>query len=726
MIYVIEKNDEKYYFLNTNNTSIVLLKNKYDYLFILHWGSLISPTNLDYVLKELNRASYLADANGVKDFKLEQMPQIYPSYGYSDLREPAFSIRYQDGSRITDLRYDSYKIYKTKKKLKGLPTIISKESESIDLILIDKIKKIKITLTFSVFDAYDAITQSVKIENLSNETCYIEKVCSASIDLLFSDLDMFQLNGAWGRECHINKRHLVQGYQSISSARGASGHGQNPFIALATRGTNEEYGEIFALNFVYSGNFLGQVEVDMHKNTRVQLGINPFDFEWILDPSQSFQTPEVVMVYSNEGLGKMSRIFHKLYRNTLASRKYLNSTPPILLNSWEANYFDFTKESLLNLAEKSSEIGVELFVIDDGWFAKRNDTTSSIGDWVPNQVKLGGNLDTLINKIKKNKIKFGLWFEPEMVSPNSNLYRLHPEWVIQVKNRRIEESRDEYVLDLSNPAVCEYITEILSNFLSVYSIDYVKWDMNRNFTNLGSTYLSSERQKEQAHRYILGLYSILENLTKRFPNVIIEGCAGGGGRCDPGMLYYMQQIWISDDTDAIERLPIQYGTSLIYPSVSLGCHISAVPNHQTNRITNLDTRSTVAMWGNLGLELDLNNLRKDELEILKNKILFYKKIRSIVQLGDLYRLQGLDETNEYAWMYISEKQDEILVSYVQIMAQPNTVAKRLRIPYLDVNFNYLDVENNRVYKGDELYALGVSKGSCKYDGYSKQWLFRRI
>lgn len=729
MIYLI-KNDkkEKIFYLNTNKTSLVLLVSECGFVFVPYWGDKIECTDISYIISELPRASYLANANLTKDFKLEQLPQIYPSYGYSDLRTPAFAFEYEDGSRTTDLRYLKHKIYKKKNKLKGLPTVLSDtDSEELELVLYDSLKEVEVILRFGVFEKYNAITKSVCVINKNKkEKIKIEKICSANIDLLESDFEMLHLSGAWGRECHIKRRVIQQGSQSVGSIRGASSHGQNPFAALISPGTDELNGNVYAMSFVYSGNFLANIEVDMHDNTRFQMGINPFDFEWTLLPNDKFQSPEVVLVYSNKGLSGMSKSFHKLYQECLLPKKFAKSERPILLNSWEAKYFDFDRESLLTLAKDAANVGAELFVLDDGWFGKRNDTTSSVGDWIPNEKKLGGSLASLIEEIRLKDIEFGLWFEPEMVSPDSNLYRSHPEWVIQVEGRRIEKSRDEYVLDLSNPEVCDYIVNSISKILSKNNISYVKWDMNRNFTNLGSKYLEKNRQKEQAHRYMLGLYDILERLTTAFPNILFEGCAGGGGRCDAGMLYYMPQIWISDDTDAIERLKIQYGTSLIYPAISMGCHISDIPNHQTERIESLQTRAIVAMWGNLGMELNLSALSKDVIEEITEKISYYKEIRKIVQLGELHRLKGLNDENEYGWMYISEDRKEILASFVQIQCKPNTVSKRFCLRELDSNAKYIIMETKEVRYGSELMNIGLSIGKIKNDAFSKQWLLKKI
>lgn len=721
------KTNQTLFFLNTCFTSFVLLVNEEGYVFLLYWGEKIECTDISYILNEITRASYLADTNGKKDFKLEQLPQIYPSYGYTDLREPAFAFTYADGSRTTDLRYQSHQVYSCKKKLNGLPTVLSKDSEVLELTLYDSLKQVEVILTFGVFETYNAITQSVRVKNKNkNESIYIEKICSTNIDLLECNYEFLHLSGAWGRECHVKRRQLEQGIQSIGSIRGASGHGQNPFAALISPGADENHGDVYAMNFVYSGNFLASAEVDMHQNTRFQIGIHPFDFLWTLEPGKEFQSPEVVLVYSEQGIGKMSRTFHRLYQDCLMTKPFAHQEHPILLNSWEAHYFDFNRENLVELAEEASKVGSELFVLDDGWFGKRNDTTSSVGDWIPNKEKLGGTLQSLIEEVEKKDISFGLWFEPEMVSPDSKLYQEHPEWVMQVKGRRLEKSREEYVLDLSNPDVCNYIIESISTILLNNPISYVKWDMNRNFTNMGSTYLKPERQKEQAHRYILGLYHILDVLTNSFPNVLFEGCAGGGGRFDPGILYYMPQIWVSDDTDAMERLKIQYGTSMIYPSIAMGCHISDIPNHQIERSESMETRAAVAMWGNLGLELNLKKISTQERMKLIEKLDFYKKVRKIVQFGSLYRLKGLDMGNEYAWMYKSKDEKQILVTYVQVLAKPNTVPKRLQLDGLDPKAFYQVYNDSNVYTGQELMKIGLALGKVKSDAFSKQWLFYQI
>ena len=719
--------DNLFFFISSCHTTLVVQKDPRGFVFVPYWGSLIPAVDLSYLLAEIPRASYLADADGCKNFKLEQLPQLYPSYGYTDLRTPAFSFTYADGSRTTDLRYAGHRIYRGKQKLPGLPMVRSSpDAETLELKLHDALQQVDVTIVLTVFAEHDALTQSVRVENHGQAPMKIDKICSASIDLSDNRWEFLHLSGAWARESHICRQPLSQGNVSVGSLRGASSHAHNPFAALIDPAADETHGEVYAMHFVYSGNFLASAQVDMHQNTRFQMGLHPFDFDWTLEEGDSFVTPEVVLLYSEEGLGQMSDRFHALYRDCLLPPNFAGKTRPILLNSWEASYFQFTGESLTRLAGQASNIGAELFVVDDGWFGHRDDTTSSVGDWVPYQKKLGGDLNELIQAVHRQEIAFGLWLEPEMVSPDSNLYRAHPDWVIQAPGRRVEKSRDEYVLDLSNPAVCDYLIETISHLLATYPISYIKWDMNRNFTNLGSTYLPAACQKEQAHRYMLGLYRILDTLTQAFPKVLFEGCAGGGGRTDPGMLYYVSQIWISDDTDALERLPIQYGASLTLPAEVMGCHISAVPNHQTSRFIPLQTRAAVAMAGSLGLEMDPAAMSSEERAELEDVVARYKKLRPTIQQGRLHRLKGLEDGNEYAWMFSSLDGAEVLVTYIQKRMCPNTITRRLRLRGLKPDALYRAEGEGWVRSGQELAGAGLAVGRVLTDAFARQWVLHRV
>ena len=609
--------------LSTSKTSYVLKVLGSNHVAHVYWGKKIKAKNLDYVLRSKNWGSFLTNTDNIDDFMLEMTPQEYPGYGSTDLRTPAVELQFSDGTSATDFRYESHNIYAGKNKLNNLPaTYVEDENEAmtLELTLVDSLKNVKLILSYSVFEEFDAITRSVKIINESNEDVNINRVLSANVDFRDSDYELLQLSGAWARERHIIRKEIRSGSQSIESRRGSSSHAQNPFMALVRKDTTEQHGEVYGFSLIYSGNFLANVEVDMYENARAQIGINPFDFTWLLKSKEEFTAPEAVLVYSNEGLTGMSHIYNCLYGKRLCKGKYRDEVRPILINNWEATYFDFNETKIKEIAREATNLGMELFVLDDGWFGKRDDDNSSLGDWFVNEEKLKGGLNKLATEINEMGLQFGLWFEPEMVSPISELYKKHPDWCIHIPGRNRSEARRQLILDYSREDVCNYIIEKISEVLSSAPISYVKWDMNRNMSEIGSAKLPANRQREVAHRYILGLYKVLEEITTRFPDVLFESCSGGGGRFDPGMLYYMPQTWTSDNTDAIERLKIQFGTSMVYPNASIGCHVSAVPNHQVDRITPIETRGVVAMSGNFGYELDITKLPESEKEIIKSKI----------------------------------------------------------------------------------------------------------
>ena len=629
--------------LSTSKTSYVLKVLGSNHVAHVYWGKKIKAKNLDYVLRSKNWGSFLTNTDNIDDFMLEMTPQEYPGYGSTDLRTPAVELQFSDGTSATDFRYESHNIYAGKNKLNNLPaTYVEDENEAmtLELTLVDSLKNVKLILSYSVFEEFDAITRSVKIINESNEDVNINRVLSANVDFRDSDYELLQLSGAWARERHIIRKEIRSGSQSIGSRRGSSSHAQNPFMALVRKDTTEQHGEVYGFSLIYSGNFLANVEVDMYENARAQIGINPFDFTWLLKSKEEFTAPEAVLVYSNEGLTGMSHIYNCLYGKRLCKGKYRDEVRPILINNWEATYFDFNETKIKEIAREATNLGMELFVLDDGWFGKRDDDNSSLGDWFVNEEKLKGGLNKLATEINEMGLQFGLWFEPEMVSPISELYKEHPDWCIHIPGRNRSEARRQLILDYSREDVCNYIIEKISEVLSSAPISYVKWDMNRNMSEIGSAKLPANRQREVAHRYILGLYKVLEEITTRFPDVLFESCSGGGGRFDPGMLYYMPQTWTSDNTDAIERLKIQFGTSMVYPNASIGCHVSAVPNHQVDRITPIETRGVVAMSGNFGYELDITKLPESEKEIIKEQVKLYKEIRETIQFGKCYRLSS--------------------------------------------------------------------------------------
>lgn len=716
--------DKKIFHISSNKTSYIIQILNTGHLTSLYWGKKLNSDNFEYVFRTRDFGSFLTNTDNIDGFMAESISLEYPSFGATDLRCPSVEFQFSDGTTATDLRYKCHNIYKGKNKLQGLPATYvenKSEAETLEITLIDALKNIEVILSYSVFEEFDAITRSVKVKNLSNKPIKIERVLSANFDFKDAKFDFIQLSGAWARERDFVRNPLRRGSQSIESRRGASSHAQNPFMALARPETTETTGDVYGFSLVYSGNFLANVEVDMYENARAQIGINPFDFKWLLESNEEFQSPEAVMVYSSEGLTGMSHIYHNLYGKRLCRGKYRDKIRPILINNWEATYFDFNDEKIEAIAKDASSLGVELFVLDDGWFGERNSDKSSLGDWFVNENKLKGGLNKLASKINDMGMKFGLWFEPEMISPISKLYEKHSDWCIHIDGRTRSTARNQLILDLGREDVREYIIETVSNVLKSANIEYVKWDMNRNMSEVASTILEPSRQRETYHRYMLGLYEVLEKITNRFPNILFESCSGGGGRFDAGMLYYMPQVWTSDDTDAIERLKIQYGTSMVYPNVTMGCHVSAIPNHQAFRMTPLETRGAVAMSGNFGYELDITKLSNEEKEIMKEQINFYKEVRNTIQFGDLYRLSSPFEDNDASWMYVSKDKKEIVVNLVRQMATVNRGFTNLKLRGLDKDSSYEIVGEHLTLGGDILMNIGLNVPMFQGDFKSKTW-----
>lgn len=709
--------------LQSRNTSYII-QLVHGYPAHAYFGAkLRHGSNLDQLLTFQERASF--SPNPIpedKSISLDSLPQEYPQYGTSDFRSPAYQVRLANGTRATELTYRSHRIVPGKPALEGLPAVYVEqdhEAETLELELEDRVSGLVVVLSYTVFAEFYAIARSARLTNGSSEPLQLERALSASVDFPDAAYDALYLSGAWARERHVQRRRLAPGVTGISSRRGSSSHQQNPFLALLRPDATEQQGEVYGFSLVYSGSFTAEAEVEQFGTTRVQIGINPFDFTWRLEPGESFQTPEAVLVYSAEGLGGMSRTYHRLYRTRLCRGQFRDQERPILVNNWEATYFDFNADKIEAIAKAGSELGIELFVLDDGWFGRRDRDNSSLGDWFEDRRKLPDGLADLARRVKDTGLQFGLWFEPEMVSPDSDLYRAHPDWCLHVPDRRRTEARDQLILDMSRSDVRQYLYERLSTIFSTVPITYVKWDMNRNMTEIGSAVSPAERQGEVAHRYMLGLYELLERLTSEFPHILFESCSGGGGRFDPGMLYYMPQTWTSDDTDAAERLKIQYGTSIVYPVSTMGAHVSAVPNHQVERTTPLTFRGDVAMSGNFGYELDLTRFTEEEKETAKRQIAIYKEIRGLVQQGDLYRLQSPFEGNETAWMFVRPDQNEALLFYFRVLAEPNGPLRSVKLQGLDPAKDYEVVGSGEVYGGDRLMNAGLSMASVRGDFSSK-------
>ncbi len=643
---------------------------------------------------------------------LSRMKQEYPGNGVGDYRIGAFTIEQDNGSRISDFKYVSYEIYAGKKKLQGLPAVYTEKDEeavSLDIHLYDNVTDTELILTYTVMEKYPVIIRSSRFTQNGDKTIVLQSAMSASIDFRDSNYEMLQLSGAWARERSIIRRKLYQGLQSVFSNKGISSAEQNPFMALLRPSTDENQGEVYGFSFVYSGCFLAQTEVCAYDTTRVIMGIHLDNFEWPLGNGESFQTPEVVMVYTDRGLNAMSQIYHDLYAKRLARGFWRDKERPILLNNWEATYMDFDEEAILKIAETAKKAGVELFVLDDGWFGSRDDDTQGLGDWYTNTKKLPRGISGLSKSVEDMGMHFGFWIEPEMVNKNSDLYRAHPDWIISTPDRFESPARQQHVLDYSRQEVVDYIYDMLSKIIEDSSISYIKWDMNRYISECYSRVQSAENQGTVMHKQILGVYQLYERLTTKFPEILFESCASGGARFDPGMLYYAPQAWCSDDTDACERVKIQYGTSLVYPIRSIGAHVSAVPNHQNNRTTPLATRANVSFYGAFGYELDLNRLSDEEMEEVKKQITFYKKYRRLIQQGKFYRILNPFEGNEASWISVSEDAKEAVAMYFQRLNSVNGSFLRIKLTGLldDTLYEVSYLDKKSQYYGSELMYIGI-------------------
>ncbi len=670
-----------------------------------YWGKKVRAIHADVMERCCNQRE---EGFTLHELPLDTLPQECPVFGCGDMRQGMLEVRQADGSSALDLCYDSHEILKGKPALKGLPSARGEEAETLVLRLRDEHSGVAVELSYSVYPDIDVIARNMRVVNDGEQAVVLERALSACVDLENTHAQLTTLSGAWARERQIVTRPLVPGHQGVESVRGASSHQACPFMALGKSTVTEDEGEVYALSLCYSGSFWADVFVDCNDMARAQIGIQPFQFSWELKPGDSFQTPEAYLCYSANGLNGMSREFHHLCGRYITRGKYAHASRPLLVNNWEATYFDFNEDKLLELAACAKDVGIDLFVLDDGWFGHRDVDNSSLGDWVDDRRKLPNGLQGLSDKIHGLGLKFGLWFEPEMISPDSDLYRAHPDWCIHIPGRMQVESRHQLVLDLSRKEVREYIIDAVSAAMERGNVDYVKWDMNRNMNMLHSDGLDSAHQKELNHRYILGLYEILEAVTSRFPDVLFESCAGGGGRFDFGMMYYMPQAWCSDDSDAFMRCRIQYGTSMLFPVSTMGAHVSAVPNHQTGRITPLFTRAAVAMSGTYGYELDLTKLPEEELEEIRRLNEKVKALQPLLLYGEFYRLCSPFEGSKTAFMSVSEDRREAVVTHVYGPAEPNRQPVLLPLRGLDAEKEYRDVESGRVYGGDELMTHGLT------------------
>lgn len=650
--------------------------------------------------------------NPDRSLSKDTLPQEYSSHGSMDFRTPASIIQRKNGSDLLDLRYDSHYITDGKPDIEGLPqTYVLDKSEAQTLVisLKDRETAIYFDLFYTIFSDRAVITRSVKIRNETRETIKLEKAASFQLDFAHTRRfdEVIALPGAHVNERQISRQSLLSGTKVFESRRGTSSHHMNNFIALVHHHTTENTGEAIGLQFVYSGNHSFELEKDQINQLRVVGGINSHCFSWELNANQSFQTPEMILSYSSQGLNKMSQIHHELLRERIARGRHQFAERPILVNNWEATYFDFNSEKIKAIIDEAKELGIEMFVLDDGWFGKRDADNSSLGDWFEYKGKLTNGLREIADYAHSKGLKFGLWFEPEMISIDSELYRTHPDFLMQVPGRMPSASRSQHVLDFTRLDVRQTIEKQMRKILDTIPLDYIKWDMNRSLSDIYSITLDPLRQGEVAHRYMLGLYELLEHLTADYPEILWEGCSGGGGRFDAGFIYYMPQSWTSDNTDAVERMKIQYGTSLAYPISSITAHVSAVPNHQTGRSTSLKTRGETAMSAVFGYELDLTKLSPEEKKQVKEQIISYQTIRPVIQYGHYYRLASPFEENIVAWMFVSPKQDEAIVFLGRILASAQPAFHEVYLLGLDDEALYQEQTSKRLFSGAELMTVGL-------------------
>jgi alpha-galactosidase len=677
----------------------------------VYFGKKIVDENVNYLMRTEEAPFVPSKNNRDRVCFYDSFPMEYSTHGIGDFRETCLAVKDIKGHTACKLQYRSHRIFGGKEKLSGMPATFGNEKEctSLEITCIDKDLNLEVVLAYTVFEELDAITRSVRVKNCCDNSITITKALSMCVDFEGIDYDMISLHGSWARERHISRRKVTYGTQAVSSIRGESSHQDNPFIALLDRSATEDSGNVYGFNFVYSGNFLAQVEGCQFDTTRVQMGINPIDFSWLLEANEEFVAPEVVMVYSDEGIGKMTRTFHDLYRNHLIRGKYKDKKRPILINNWEATYFDFNTEKLLAIAKEASKVGIEMLVMDDGWFGHRNSDNSSLGDWIVNEDKIQGGLKYLVDEVNKLGLEFGIWFEPEMISPDSDLYRKHPDWCIHIEGRTPALCREQYVLDLTRKEVVDYIYESLKKVLSSANIKYVKWDMNRQLTDLGSDNIPAERHGEIFHRYMLAVYEMMDRLTTDFPDLLLENCSGGGARFDPGMLYYSPQIWCSDDTDAIERLKIQQGTAMVYPLSAMGAHVSDCPNHTVGRTTSFETRGYVALSGTFGYELDITKISQEDRDMIPKQIAMYHKYNDLVRSGDYYRIANFSENNSFdSYEVISKDKKEVLITCIQVLGRPNYHSRRIKLKGLIEHAMYRNEETNEVYSGGALMHAGMN------------------
>lgn len=728
---IIMNQAEQVFTLQTKRTTYQMKAGDYGILLHLYYGARVEDCTMDYLLhrKDVGFSGNPYEAGEDRTFSLDTLPQEFPSYGVGDYRNNCVGVCQADGTRAADFRYVSWEIREGDHKIPGLPCLFDEDetAETLVIFLEDAASSLKLELYYVVFADRDVIARSARITNGGKEAVRLEKMMSACLELPNGSWEAIHFHGRHAMERRLERLPLMHGTMEVGSRRGTSSHQHNPGVILCSPDATEEHGGCYGLSLIYSGSFSMEIEMDQMDSVRAVCGINPEFFEYRLEPGEAFDTPQLMMTYSGSGLGRMSANFHSIIRHNLCRGKYKFARRPVLINNWEATYFDFNEEKILSIARQASELGIEMLVLDDGWFGSRDSDNAGLGDWFVNTDKLKGGLTDLVTGINGLGMKFGIWIEPEIVNEDSRLYREHPDWALTIPGRKPCRSRNQLVLDMSRSEVRDYVFDSIAAVLKSANVEYVKWDMNRSICDVYSAVLPKERQGEVYHRYVLGIYDLMERFTSSFPNILFEGCSGGGGRFDPAILYYSPQIWCSDDTDGIERLEIQYGTSFFYPISAVGSHVSAIPNHQTGRRTPLATRGVVAMAGSFGYEMDLNLLTEDEKEAVKAQVEDYKKYYDLIHNGDYYRLTSPQGDSGFtAWQFVSGDKTRTLLNLVITHVRANAPDLWFKLRGLDPEKRYRLEENGRIYSGSALMNAGISIPMIMGDYPAVQMEFKEI
>lgn len=688
--------------LTTAHTTYQMQADAQGYLLHLYYGARTAG-EMDYLLNYGDRgfSGNPNSAGSDRTYSLDALPQEYPSLGTGDFRNYALNIENANGSQCCNPVYITHEIAAGKYTLKGLPFVRAEENEAetLKIILEDPVTKVELHLLYGVLEKEDIITRSVIIKNAGKAPVTVKKAQSACLDFLHGDYDLIKFHGRHAMERNMERMPVSHESTRIGSRRGTSSHQYNPGVILAGKNTNEDSGSCYGMLFVYSGNFLVEAEKDQYDQTRIQMGLTDELFAYHLEAGAEFTVPEVILSYTNKGLSRLSQQYHHCIMNHICQGKYVHANRPVLINSWEAAYFDFTGDTIVELAKEAKALGIDMVVMDDGWFGKRNDDNSSLGDWYVNEEKLGGTLTKLIERVNAEGVKFGIWIEPEMVSEDSDLYREHPDWAITIPGRKPVRSRNQLVLDFSRKEVRDEIFKRICAVLDQGNVEYIKWDMNRSLADIYAPNVTYD--------YVLGVYDFLEKLTNRYPDILIEGCSGGGGRFDAGMLYYTPQIWCSDNTDAINRTRIQYGTSFFYPVAAMGSHVSAVPNHQTGRVTSMHTRGVAAMSGTFGYELNPALLNAKEKAEIRAQLVQYREYQELIREGDYYRLSNPFQDNFAAWMVVSDDRSKALVSVIRLTAEANLPAAYVTLKGMEEDAFYREKTTGKVYPGAALMEAGI-------------------